>query len=217
MVFRKQYLITTTSEQSWKPAKGKDNQMLIDAMQPELPPVLVGGRLKLFGNQWAKITSDPAVLDTVFGMHVELTDIPKQTKIKKPLKLLQPEIDAANDKNQTLLQKNAIIRTCLGEENEYVSNVFLTSKWDGGHRMILDLSSFNQFVQYFHFMMSTLNFILATIMPYAWMTVFDFQDAHLTIDMAGEQERFLKSYLAGYRVHIRRVTVGNFECTMSLQ
>ena len=56
-------------------------------MQSHKPHLPVGGRLRFFYRKWLQITSDPAVLDIVQGMHIELNDIPHQRKPPKPLKL----------------------------------------------------------------------------------------------------------------------------------
>ena len=160
-------------------------------MQPHKPHLPVGGRLRFFHRKWLQVTSDPAVLDIVKGMHIELNDIPCQHKPPKPLKLSFPEIQAANDQIEKLLAKNAIVPT-VREPGDFVSNVFLTPKRDGGYRMILNLKPFNKFVQYHHFKMECLNHILATITPFCWMAIFDFTDAYLTVSIAGIHVKFLK-------------------------
>ena len=160
-------------------------------MAPCKPDLPVGGQLKYFLSLWRTITSDPSILDIVQGMHIELNDLPHQCKIPKPLHLSSLEIEAANDQIEKLLQKCAIAET-VREPGDFVSNVFLTPKRDGGFRMILNLKPFNKFVQYHHFKMECLNHILATITPNCWMAIFDFTDAYLTISIAGEHVKFLK-------------------------
>ena len=161
-------------------------------MEPHFPEVPVGGHLKLFSSRWKLLTSDPDVLDTVFGMHIELNDLPHQAHLPKQLKFSVEEEEAAQNQIEVLLQKNAIVETSLGEPGEYVSTIFLTPKRDGGLRTILNLKSFNFYIQYFHFKMQTLNSILATITPLSYMAVFDFSDAYLTISIAQQHVKLLK-------------------------
>ena len=163
----------------------------MDAMTHFKPHLPVGGHLKYFLSEWRKITSDPSVLDIVKGMHIELTDFPKQKIPPKPLSLTPPEINAANDQIQKLLEKKAIVET-VREPGDFVSNVFLTPKQDGGFQMILNLKRFNQFVQYHHFKMECLSHILSTIVKDAWMCVFDFTNAYLMVGIASEHVKFLK-------------------------
>ena len=111
-------------------------------MLPARPDLPVGGRLRFFYSQWLNITSDPSILDIVKGMHIELNDRPVQKSTPYPLSLTDEEIASANDQIQKLLQKHAIVET-VREPNDFISNVFLTPKCDGGFRMILNLKPFN--------------------------------------------------------------------------
>ena len=161
-------------------------------MQPHVPDVAVGGRIKLFYSRWKLISSDPEILDIVSGMHIELIDLPLQNRIPPPLRFSKEEEIAAQEQIDTLLQKNAIVYSHLGEPGEYISNIFLIPKRDGGLRTILNLKSFNFHVQYFKFKMQTLNRILENVTPLCYMAVFDFSDAYLSVSIAREHVKFLK-------------------------
>ena len=161
-------------------------------MQASKPHLPVGGRLKYFINEWYKLTSDPSILDTVKGMHINLDSIPRQKHPPPQLKLSAPEIAAANDQIQKLLTKKAIMHTKTGQKGEFVSNVFLRPKKDGGFRMILNLKKFNKSVHYDHFKMETLQHILTLVVPHCYMAIFDLQDAYLVVSIAGIHIKFLK-------------------------
>ena len=161
-------------------------------MDPHFPEIPVGGRLRFFLHRWKKITSDPSILDIVSGMHIELCDLPRQHRPPQPLSLSPEEIDAGNEHIQTLLQKRAIVPAPDYQPNQFLSNVFLVPKRDGGYRMILNLKKFNFYVQYHHFKMETLNNILSCITPFCFMATFDFCDAYLTISISGQHVKFLK-------------------------
>ena len=183
---------STTADKQWTEPGETTNQALIDAMQPNLPDVPVGGRLRIFYHRWAKLTSDPAILDTVKGMHIDLDDVPTQTSYPRQIIVSPQEQQAASEHLQTLLDKKAIIQCSDNVPGQYLSNIFMIPKRDFGWRMILNLKSFNRFATYVHFKMSTLNHILSHISPFTYMAVFDFCDAYLTIPIAGEHVKFLR-------------------------
>ena len=192
MAAQRQYLESTKYEQNWSEPGETQHETLIAAMQPHLPHLPVGGRLRHFLPHWKTITSDPSVLDIVSGMHIELTDLPSQHNKPQPLHLSDSELSAGDDHTATLLAKNAIVETSENETGEYLSTVFLIPKRDKGFRMILNLKRFNKFVRYEHFKMETLSHILSHITPNCFMAVFDLVDAYLTISIAGIHVPFLK-------------------------
>ena len=187
-----QYPTATRSEQDWREPGQTSNKMLIDSMKSHLPHLPVGGRLVHFSHRWRQITSDPSVLDIVQGMHIELTDLPVQRSKPNPRPLSEVELLAGDQHIQTLLAKRAIVPSSENEPNEYLSTVFLIPKRDCGFRMIFNLKRFNKYVQYEHFKMETLQHILSHITPGCFMSVFDLEDAYLTVGIAGIHVRFLK-------------------------
>ena len=161
-------------------------------MQASKPHLPVGGHLKYFVNEWYKLTSDPNVIDTVKGMHINLDNIPHQKVPPRPLKLSPAEIAAADEQIRTLLKKRAIIPAKKGQKGEFLSTIFLREKKDKGHRTILNLKSFNKNVHYDHFHMETLQHILTLVTKNCFMAIFDLQDAYLVISIAGVHIKFLK-------------------------
>ena len=102
-------------------------------MKPHIPKV---GRLRFFQSQWQNLTSDPDILDTVSGMHINLKDLLNQKDLPKPLKLSPKEIAAADSQLSVLLKKQAIKHRHRGESGKFISNVFLHPKKDRGFRCI---------------------------------------------------------------------------------
>ena len=62
------------------------------------------------------------------------------------------EYDTINNEISQLLKKG-VIEYCDGEEGEYFSNLFTTSKKDGTYRTILNLKSLNKECDKAHFKM----------------------------------------------------------------
>ena len=55
-----------------------------------------------------------------------------------------------------MLRKGAIT-LCTHQTGEFISNLFLVGKKDGGHRPVINLKHLNQFVPYQHFKMEGLH------------------------------------------------------------
>ena len=172
--------------------KGSSTQQLNRAMQASKPELLVGGRLRHFLSQWYNITSDPCIIDTVKGMHIDLKKLPKQSTLPPQLHLTQDEFLAAEAQIRTLLEKRAIVETTKGQPGEFISNIFLCPKKDKGYQVILNLKKFKSNVMYNHFKMETLHHILTLVTKNCYMSIFDLQDAYLVVAIAGFHVKFLK-------------------------
>ena len=196
MAAAKQYPRSTAAEHLFKPAEITDQEILT-ALSPQKPNIPVGGCLKFFKSRWFKLTNDPQVLDIITGMHIELDDIPQQTKVPKEYFLSDEEISAAKDHIDSLLQKHAIVPCSQDEEGQFYSNIFMIPKCDMGHHKILNLKFFNQYITYVKFNMQTLNHILSHIQPFFFLATSDFCDAYLSCPIAGEHVKFLKFKFMG--------------------
>ena len=124
---------------------------------------------------WALITSDKEVLKTITGMPINIKhDLPQSLVMSLPLGKTESEfIDKEID---SLLKKRVIVRS--GQETgEFISPIFVTSKSDGGFRLILNFKKLNEHVDYQKFKMETLLSILYLIRPNDYMAKTDIKDA----------------------------------------
>ena len=99
-----------------------------------------GGCIKNQFHKWVQLTSDREVLETVQGLHINLTDtLPISPGFQYPFgeeeeKFIIKEIDRLLDKS--------IIQVSHHEPGEFVSPIFVRPKSDGeGYRMILNLKN----------------------------------------------------------------------------
>ena len=138
------------------------------------------------------MTSDPQILKIISGFSLPLVDFEQQKSTPFPLKFTPEEEAAADLEIEKLLAKNAIMECHSISSDDFVSTVFLRPKKTGGFHMILNLKSFNDYVEYQHFKMETIKDILASIVPNCFMAVADLQDAYLVIPIARWHWRFLK-------------------------
>ena len=157
----------------------KVNEYPFDISIPK-PDIPVAGHLKYFKSNWYKITQDPHLLQMILACPIHVSrPFPSQTSVRE-IKMSMDENKAARDHIQELLRKKAIVPSDK-TDGDFLSNVFLVPKKDGGFRMILNLKQFNKYVEKFHFKMETLQTILHLVSPHSWMTVLDLQDAYLVI------------------------------------
>ena len=87
-----------------------------------------------------------------------------------PLSAKENEVISTEIKE--LLKKKFIVHSTT-EYNEFISGIFTRNKKDGSKRMILNLKSFNEFVNYKHFKMESINNVLNIIRPNVYMASID--------------------------------------------
>ena len=75
---------------------------------------------------------------------------------------------------------------------EFISNVFLTPKPDGQVRLILDLTLFNNFVEYKHFKMFSLETAHDLVTPNPWLASVHLKDAYYTVPIYKPHIKFLR-------------------------
>ena len=100
----------------------------------------------------------------------------------------QEVIDVEIDK---LLIKGVISETthCHGE---YISTIFVRPKKDGGHRLILNLKSLNEHVEYHHFKMDTLQLATRLMTQNCYMALVDLRDAYYSVPIHNNDQKYLK-------------------------
>ena len=90
-----------------------------------------------------------------------------------------------------LLDKKVIVKSqhCPGE---YISPIFTRPKKGGTSRMTLNLKGLNKHVKYHHFKMDTIEMAVRLITPNCFMAFVDLKDAHYTVPVAEEHQKYLK-------------------------
>jgi hypothetical protein len=95
------------------------------------------------------------------------------------------------------------------EQGEFISNVFLRpKKTQGEFRMIFNLTQLNEFVEYHHFKMKTLETALKLVTPGALMASLDFKDAYYTLPVQDTHQKFLKFTFEGQTYKFVAVPMG---------
>ena len=130
------------------------------------------------------------MLNLVLGCKINLIDQPEQDCVPEPYcfpKLKELKISA---EIKSLLRKG-FIEVTSSEQGQFVSNIFSREKPDGSLRIILDLSEFNEHVQYQHFKMDSLQTALNLVTKNCFMASIDWKDAYYSVPVASEYRKFL--------------------------
>ena len=133
-------------------------EVLISTMNLSIKCTRLAGRVVYFLPNWEVLTQDQWVLQTVGGYQLELTSVPHQAHVPHQIKCSPESMAQITTEVQELLVKGAIVKTQLTQQN-YVSQIFLVEKKDGGQRPVINLKGLNQFVKTEHFKMEGLHLL----------------------------------------------------------
>lgn len=141
---------------------------------------------------WSELSDDIAIHNIVKGVKIEFIGnvIPQQFNAR-PSVFNSAERPIVQAEIKKLLDKGIIV-PCLKEPNDFVSTIFLRPKKDGTYRTILNLKQFNEFVQYRHFKMDTLEHAIHLMKPGCYMASVDLKDAYYTVPIHPSHQKYLK-------------------------
>ena len=138
--------------------------------------VFRAGQLTSAVHSWYEITNDPTIIQFVKGVFLEFTQNCEPTQISaRPSIFNSKEQLIVHEEINKLLQKG-VIKESHNEHGEFISPIFLRPKPDGSYRTILNLKTFNEFVEYHHFKMDTLESAIRIIKPDCYMASIDLKD-----------------------------------------
>ena len=108
----------------------------------------------LFRNlpKWREFTSDPWILQTVSGYHLEFETTPHQVNLPKFPNFIKRETALIESEISKLISKGAVteVSPC---NDEFISTVFLVPMKTGYFRPVINLKPLNQLVEKIHFKM----------------------------------------------------------------
>lgn len=151
----------------------------------------MAGRLQYCITQWSLITSDIEILNAVNGFEITFTDVPKMLVPPKNIPLSESEMLIIDQKLIEMLHAGVITKA-IHCRLEFISNIFVRPKQNGGYRLILNLSKINKFVEYNHFKMETLSTALELLEPNMFMASVDLKDAYYSVPIAKSDRKWLR-------------------------
>ena len=151
-------------------------------------------------HSWYEITNDPTIIQFVKGVFLEFTQNCETTHIAARPSMFNSKEQLIVHEETYKLQKG-VIKESHNEHGEFISPIFLRPKPDGSYRTILNLKTFNKFVEYHHFKMNTLASAIRIIKPAdCYMASIDLKDAHYTVAIAEEHQKYIK-FLLGRKLY----------------
>jgi len=142
-------------------------------------------------SNWRQLTSDPWVLETIGGYHLEFESVPIQFSLPKTPPFSKTEVDLIDSEIDKLLQKGAITQVARKNE-EFISNIFLVPKKTGDMRPVINLKPLNQFVQKIHFKMENIQMALNFISQGDYMISIDLKDAYFSVPIFHTDRKYLR-------------------------
>ena len=113
----------------------------------------------------------------MLGQRIEFTLTPVQVTPPPQPNWSKTERELIDMEIQRLLLKGVIAHS-VHEEGEFISSIFVRPKKDGSYRMILNLKSLNQYVEYHHFKLDTIWTAVHMMTPGCFMGSIDLKDAY---------------------------------------
>jgi len=129
-------------------------------------------RLKYFLHQWRRITSNPEILSWLAGLKLEFLREPIQVKPPHKAKISKEESLLVNKEVEAMLEKGAIQKTEF-REGQFLSNIFLVTKKQGGYRPVINLKNLNAYIPYLHFKMEGLHLLKDLLKENDWLCKID--------------------------------------------
>ena len=101
------------------------------------------------------------------------------------------QIALVNLELKEMLRKGAIMRT-QPAQGEFLSNLFLVEKKDGGCRPVINLKMLNQCILFLHFKMEGLSQLKHIIQEGDWMCKLDLKDAYFSVPLDQNSRKFVR-------------------------
>lgn len=131
------------------------------------------------------------MLSTVEGLKIKLLSLPEQVKDPPPFAMSYKKKMILTEEIAKLVDKGVLENT-NSSSGQFVSNVFLVLKPNNKHRMILDLSSFNDLVDWKHFKMFNLETALDLTQQGFFMASIDLSDAYYSMAIHPSSRKYLR-------------------------
>ena len=150
------------------------------------------GNIKLFLENWKRITSDKYILDIV--KHVLKLEFLGEAPHWKPFRVTYStkENGVISQEISKLLKKTVIVQT-IAEKGDFFSSVFLQAKKDESYRMVLNLKKLNKYIDSKHFQTESLQQnVLHMVKSGVWKACMDLKDAYYSVPIHKEYQKYLK-------------------------
>ena len=153
---------------------------------------VVGARILEFSANWAAVTRDSWVLETVNnGLLIDFVSKPIQRRLPNSVTMSDDMKKICDDEVDSLASKGAITEV-LDSSVGFVCSFFCIPKKDSTWRPIVNLKPLNMFIRYEHFKMEGLDSVKFLVRQGDWLVKIDLKDAYLTVPIHPSQRKFLR-------------------------
>ena len=161
---------------------------LLDSKIKQAP---LAGRLRFYLKNWEKLTQDPNILAIVQGYNIPFSEEPFQEVLPTTPRVNQEERILIESEVQEMLKKGAI-QQVQSVKGEYLSNLFLVSKKDGGNRPVVNLKHLNKFIPYQHFKMEGIHLLKDLLQEEDYMIKIDLNDAYFGVPLHKQARKYVR-------------------------
>ena len=151
----------------------------------------LAGRLKFYSENWEKLTQDVNILSIVQGFKIPFSQTPFQFGPPQLARVNQEERLQINSEIKEMLRKGAI-QQVKSEPGEFLSNLFLVNKKDGGHQPVINLKFLNSFIPYQHFKMEGMHLIKDLLEEHDFLIKIDLKDAYFGIPLDKSSRKYIR-------------------------
>lgn len=156
-----------------------------------IPAQKIAGRLKFHLENWSKITSDQVILKNIQRIDINFLKVPVQLSSHNMMVVNNQEKILIDQEVQEMLSKGVIVQVppC---KNQFLSNLFLVHKKDGGQRPVINLKNLNHFVMYQHFKMEGLYMVKDLLQKGDYLIKIDLKDAYSVMSISPIHRKYLR-------------------------
>ena len=112
----------------------------------------LAGRLQYFLENWKILTNNSKILEWVSELKIDFQEEPFQERVPHQIQMSMEEYELINQEVEAMLKKGAI-HLVQSKGTQFLSNLFLFPKKDGGNRPVINLKALNSPIPYSDFKM----------------------------------------------------------------
>lgn len=159
---------------------------------------VTAGRLRLFKDNWEKLTDDKFILNCIQGYKIQFLENPVQGQ-KVPFKPLLKGSQTMSDVKRSIenLLSIGAIRCCKPCDNQFISSYFLVEKANKEFRFVLNLKKLNKFIQANHFKMEDGRTAAKLLAEGDFMANIDLENAYFLVPIHIDSSRYLRFIFEG--------------------
>ena len=153
--------------------------------------VPLAGRLQYFVNNWQILTKNPDILELVSGLRLSFIEEPIQNKPPHQAEM-NMEQSALIDKEIDAMLRKGAIQKVRSQRDQFLSNLFLVEKKEGGNRPVINLKNLNAYLPYLHFKMEGPHLLKVMLQEKDYLCKVDLKDAYFCIPLHQTARKYVR-------------------------